>query len=86
MRTTVSAGLHAGGRERLVPGQDAGKHLALLLTAHDQRDQGLRVQVRERERDPGVQRLHARHRDVDERAGIGELLVVARVERGRVAV
>jgi hypothetical protein len=72
--------------EALVAGEDPGERLALFLPRHEKCDERLRVQVRKREAEPRMRGLQTRHGDVHERARVGELLLVAREERGRVAV
>jgi hypothetical protein len=79
-------GPNAGGGERLVSRQHPGEDVALARSGHEERDERLRVQIRERERQPRVGRRQARLRDVEYGAGSRELLLVPGVERGRVTV
>jgi hypothetical protein len=79
-------GAHAGCRERLVAGEHAGEDDALAVARDQEGGERLGVHVREREREARVRRRPPRLGNVDDRARVGELLVVPGIEGAGVAV
>ncbi len=81
-----AGGTDACGGKRVVARQHLRQDVALPGAADEEGDERLRVQVGEREREPRMRRRHPGLGDVDDRPGVGELLLVPGVQRGRVAV